>query len=390
MSPLPGYEVNIVETAPTPSQLGNIGTLFASGKADTPGFGMVYSIDQFTSIFGDRQASAPYLWDGVQVYFREGGYRAYISAVGVDDDPSDIASAMDAFVPDYGPGTLCAFGETDPAVHLALASQTAYSRIALLDAPDDPDVQILTSAAKAVTDGSTLSGERFSAMFAPWDIVPGLIAGTTRTTPPSARVAGNLARNDALGWSPGDGAVAALGIASYAQQLSQPAWSDGDRTTLNESGVNISRMIFSTVRTYGWRSLADQITDNDWSMFNAARIIMAIKFDLSVMAENFVFSKLDSMAKVTAKFGGAISLVLLDYFNQGDLYGDTFDESCSVDTGPAVNTDQSFSEGRLMANVGVRTAGMAERVIINIAKVPMTEAVAVVSGTNGGSNGSGS
>jgi hypothetical protein len=212
-------------------------------------------------------------------------------------------------------------------------------------------------------------------MFAPWDVGPGILPGTSRTIPPSARVAGNLARNDANGFSSGDPAAGVLGMAKYITGLSQPAWSDADRQTLNEASINVSRMVLQTVRTYGWRSLADQIQDANWTMFNGSRTIMAVKSALNVTAENFVFSKLDSMTRVCAKFAGAIALVCQEFYDNGDLFGDTSKDAYSVDTGPAVNTPQSFANGILAANVGLRTASMAEQVIINIAKVPITESL---------------
>jgi phage tail sheath protein FI len=130
------------------------------------------------------------------------------------------------------------------------------------------------------------------------------------------------------------------------------------------------------VRTYGWRTLANQTTDSDWTFLNGSRVIMAVKSALSVAAENFEFSKLDGLQKVTRKFQGVLSGVLIGFWNSGDLFGDTSKEAFSVDTGPAVNTATTFAQGQLSANVGLRTSGMAEQVIINIAKVPITESLA--------------
>lgn len=372
--PLPGYQVNIIDTPPGGQTYVDIATLFAVGRAEKEDFGLIYSIDQFTSLFGDSQPGS-HLWDGVQTYFREGGFRAYVASVPMNGTDADMAAATSQFVPDLGPGTLTAFGETADDIHLALAEQTSLGRIALLDAPDVADVSTLTASAQAVTGKANLHGDRFSAMFAPWDVAPGVLPGTTRIVPPSARVAGNLARNDALGYSSGDPAAGVLGIARYVQGLSQAPWTDADRQTLNEASVNVSRTVLQSVRTYGWRSLADQIQDQNWTMFNGGRTIMAVRSALDVTAENFEFSKLDSMTRVTAKFAGAISNVCLEFFNNGDLFGDTSKEAFSVDTGPAVNTPKSFAQGILAANVGLRTASMAEQVIINIAKVPITESL---------------
>jgi hypothetical protein len=369
---LPGYEVNIIETPPSAAEFVDIATLFTVGPVETPGFDMVYSIDQFELLFGARQAGNP-MWDGVQTFFREGGFRAYVSGVPLTALPADIITGLDVFTSDLGPGTLTAFGQTDPTVHEALMGATASGRIALLDSEDVPDAATVTAAAEVLT-GTT--GDRFSGMFWPWDTAPGLTPGTTRTVPPSARVAGRLAYNDALGYSSGDPAAGVLGIARYIQDLSQPSLTDADRQAMNEASVNVSIRKLNGVRTYGWRSLADQVADADWSFFNNSRTVMAVQASLSVVAENFMFSKLDSMLKVTKKFGGAISNSLLGFWQAGDLFGDTSGEAFNVDVGPSVNTPASFAQGKLSANVGLHTSSMAEKVIINIAKVPITESLA--------------
>ena len=368
---LPGYQVNIIETPPNAAEFVDISTLFAVGEASKPGFDLVYSIDQFESIFGPRQTGS-HLWDGVQTFFREGGFRAYVSGVPVAGTDADIVDGLAAFTSDLGPGGMAAFGHTTEIVQQGLLAATGDSRIAVLDAPDDPDVASVTAAAKLLTGSE---GDRFSAMFWPWDIVPGLTPGTTRMVPPSARILGNLARNDALGYSSGDPAAGVLGIAHYAQDLSQPALVDADRKTMNEASVNVSRKLLSGIRTYGWRSLADQTSDLNWSFFNSGRTIMAVKAVLSIVAENFVFSKLDSMGTVTKKFGGAISNALLIFWQNGDLFGDTFKEAANVDVGLAVNTPASFAAGLLQASVGLRTSSVGEQTIINVAKVPITESV---------------
>lgn len=370
--PLPGYQVNIVSTPPSAAEFSNIDTLFVVGQALNAGFDLVYSIDQFESIFGARQPASP-LWDGLQVAFREGLYRAYVSAVAMTGVDADLVTAVNQFTKDLGPGVLAAFGHTTSVVQLALAAATNEGdRLAFLDAPDSATAATLTAAAALIT-GQT--GDQWSAMFGPWDIAPGITPGTTRTVPPTARIIGNLARNSAQGKSPGTPAAGVNGIARYIQGVDY-TYTDGDRTTLNGAGVNISKVVLGGVRTYGFRTLADQTTKPDWSYLNSNRAIMAIKADLDVIAENFEFSKLDGAGTVTKKFQGALAAAIDPYWKDGDLYGATPQEAYSVDVGPAVNTDASFAAGQLGANVGLRTSDMAEQVIINVAKVPITEALA--------------
>jgi hypothetical protein len=370
---LPGYQVNIVETPPNAGEFTDIATLFTVGQVTNPGFDLVYSIDQFESLFGQRQPGNA-TWDGVQTFFREGGYRAYVNGLPLASGTQEIIDALPLFTPDLGPGSLTCFGLVDDPLHLALMDHCQDgTRIALLDGPDVSDMTELGLATSALVGQP---GDRFSAMFWPWDVAPGLTPDTARIVPPSARVAGRLAYNDALGYSSGDPAAGVLGIARYIQDLSQPNLTDSDRQTLNESSINVSRRMLRGIRTYGWRSLADQTKDTDWSFFNNSRTVMAVKYQLSIVAENFMFSKLDSIGRVTKKFGGVIANALLQFWQNGDLFGDTSSEAFSVDVGPSVNTPASFAQGIVAANVGLHTSSMAEKVIINIAKVPITESLA--------------
>src|SRR4051812_6651519 len=65
----------------------------------------VSDLADFENQFGPRLAGNIALWDALDVYFREGGKRAYI-AVGTD------ATALDQFTEQLGPGQLSAIGGT--------------------------------------------------------------------------------------------------------------------------------------------------------------------------------------------------------------------------------------------------------------------------------------
>jgi Bacteriophage tail sheath protein len=373
MSPLPGYEVDLVDVPPSIGSLVNSGVLFAVGHAANAVTEEIYGVDQFVDAAGDRDPASS-MYDGLDAYFHEGGYKAYVATVAMDGDDADIVAALDYFDAGLGIGQIAAFGLTTETVQKAVM-QKAYDtgRVAILDGTDTATAATLVSQAEALT-GSP--GDRFSALFAPWDVAPGISTGTTRTIPPSGRICGNIARNDSLGLSPNDPAAGLNGVARWTQDLSQVAWGDSDRTLLNTKGVNVTRMMRNKPRTMGWRSLADQETDDNWSMFSGSRLVMVIKFELGIVAENFEFNKIDAREHTLKKFQGALTGVLLPFFTNDDLYGATPQEAFNVDVGPSVNSLESLAEGYLKAKIALKTSPFGERVVIQVAKIPLTESIA--------------
>lgn len=298
---------------------------------------------------------------------------------GGSDDRSNITdtqrqAALDAFTPDLGPGQVAEPGNTTDTAHVRLVNHAnANSRTALLDAPDSSTVATLQTSATNAKNGV----QRYSSLWAPWLIVPGTPSAPTapRTVPPSAIVAGIIARNDGNGQSANDPAAGDLGQSLYAIALSQPAWTDTQRGTLNTSGVNIFRTLFGTIRTYGWRSLADPITDSLWVNFGHARLYMAISARGRALAEAFMFDKIDGQGKKIAEFNGVLTGMLMDFFNAGDLYGATSAEAFSVDTSAAVNTPATLANNELHAVLNVKMSPFAEMVQIEIVKRAITEVI---------------
>lgn len=299
-------------------------------------------------------------------------------AGGADDRASATdtqrVTALDAFPRDLGAGQVAVPGATSAAVQLALLDHAwSTGRVAVLDGTDTASVSTL------LTQTGTLrgtNGDRYSGLFAPWDVIPGIFPGTTRTVPPSARVMGNMARNDSLGISQNQPAAGERGQALYVIDLSQDSWSDTDREALNDGGVNVSLTKFGGVRTYGYRTLVDPVNDAKYLSLGNARLHAAVTAVLDQVAESFVFSQLDGKRITANRFGGEIIGALMPFYTAGSLYGDTPGEAFAVDVGPQVNTDQSLARNELHATVALRMSPFGERVIIEVTKVPITEALA--------------
>jgi phage tail sheath protein FI len=281
------------------------------------------------------------------------------------DDRNNITdtqwqTALDLFNADLGPGQVSAPGRTTTSGHTQITNHAeARNRVALLDLTDSPTVSTLT------TNAAT---SRFGASFAPWVVIPGITSGSTRTVPPSALIAGLLAKNDpSLG--PNRPAAGNAGVSRYVIDLSQPDWNDSDRDLLNTGKVNVIRDIYGSFIVYGWRSGANPSTDKNWMPFNNARLYMSLNAELNQAAQEYLFEEIDGQNGRTINgFHNSLASVLLEHWNQGELFGDSSEDAFSVDTGPAVNTLETLQNLELHAICYVAMAPFAEYIPIQIVK----------------------
>lgn len=291
-----------------------------------------------------------------------------------NDDRANItdvqwSNAQNLFTSDLGPGQVCQPGRTTDVAHGQLtAFVEATNRVALLDAPD-------TSTAATLEASAGAAKSRFAAMFAPWIIIPGVVSGTTRVVPPSALVAGLIAKND-----PASGtnrpAAGIRGISKFALDVSQPAWDDTTRSALSNAGVDVVRNMLNSVRIYGWRTTTDPVNDSNWIDFANSRLYMQLAAELDSAGEDYMWEDIDGQNGNTINgFHDKLSGVLLVHYNNGELFGDTADQAFAVDTSSAVNTLQTIANLELHAVCYVKMAPYAEYVAIQVVKRQVTEAV---------------
>jgi phage tail sheath protein FI len=298
------------------------------------------------------------------------------TTTGADDRASatdtERTTALNLFTPDLGPGQVKVAGATAAATHAIVeAHAETYGRVALLDGTDTATVATLT--ALAATDRAA-TGHRSAGLFAPWVTIPGITAGTTRTVPPGALAAGIMARNDGQGVTPNEAAAGDLGQAVYATGLSQAAWSETDRGTLNDAGVNVIRDVFNGVRVYGDRTLTDPSSDVNWRYLSNARYFMSVRARAGVVMEAVVFRQIDARGHLLSEVRGDLTGLLLGDFTQDALYGTTPEEAFNVDL--SANTATTIANGELHATLALRMSPPAENVNLAIVKVVVTESVA--------------
>jgi hypothetical protein len=297
-------------------------------------------------------------------------------AGGTDDRASATDAhwkiALDRFETILGPGQVSAPGRTTAQSQSDLLAHAAErNRIALLDTVDSGTAATLRAAALALR---TNADADHGALFAPWAVIPGLTRGSTRTVPYSAIEAGLMARSDAV-QSPNIPAAGENGQARYAFDLSQAAWDDATRESLNDGGVNVARVLFGGVRTYGYRTLVDPDTDPNHVMLNNARLFMAIRARAAAILERYVFAQIDGGRKKLGQLAGELAALLNEYYEAGSLYGSTPQEAFLVDVGDSVNTPSSIAAGELHASLAVRPSPEAELVVLEIVRVGIQESL---------------
>lgn len=303
---------------------------------------------------------------------------------GGNDDRAAITdtvkdTAMRALFPKaLGPGQVAYPGATTDVAHTNLVNFAQdTNRFALLDLTDVSSAATLESAVVAVQsdNNAEVLSETFGLFLAPWHVIAGVTNGTTRTVPPSAIAAGLIAKSDAKTGNVNVPAAGANGVSSITLALSQPAWSDDDRTALNEAGVAIFRDVYGNIELFGYRTGAkqDDNASKAWDSAGAARLRMAITNDLEIIGTQYLFNQIDGQGHTIASFTGAIIGKLQQYWSLGALYGATPSDAFVVDTGPTVNTPDTIAAKELHALIGIKDSPFNEFSYFEVTKADVNQ-----------------
>lgn len=368
----PGVVVTSRADVPPRSAPTDAGMAFMVGKpASGTTVERVTSLTQYTQKYGQRTGGTA-AYDAAEAFFQEGGSALIVSPLATDDT-GGLTDALDALTRGLGPGQLfvpAAMGVDAVAQDDLLDFAAATNRIALIDAAPDADAAALSTAAAAL---SASPNARYGALFAPGAIIQGVTTGSTRTVPYSAIEAGIMSRNSAR-FSPNVPAAGVNGISRFAIDLTA-TFTDAERESLNEDGVDIARSLYGQVETYGYRTLAS--IESGWANLGNARLNMEIVAKGETIGERYVFSQIDGRRVKISQFGAELSAMLVPYYEAGSLYGSTPDEAFFVDVGRQVNTDETIANGELHAVLGLRMSPFAEYVVIEIVKVASDQSLAV-------------
>ena len=387
----PGTTITRSETRPARSARTATGPGFIvgpTGTSDTDAEGVrkpVTSLAAYAARFGSRAShvndgggGAAAMYDFAEFFFKERGSELFVSPAvyhaTAGTYETNIATALALFTRDLGPGQVAVPGRKTAATRLALAVHAeANNRIGVTSATSSASQA--TVVADATIASITTNQERYISLWAPDLVVPPvLFGGSNRALSPEAVVMGLMSRRDGEGLTPNQPAAGALGESIEALNTAF-SYTDADRTTLNANGVNILRSMYGGVRVYGYRTLADPSTDDNWVNLANARLFMAIQAEADEIAERYVFRQLDGQGTTITEFGGVLTGMLLPYWQAGSLYGATPGEAFRVDVSPNVNTEASIAGRYLRANIQLKVSEFAEEVVLEIVKVRTTETI---------------
>jgi hypothetical protein len=358
--PTPGVQVTsraerARRGAPTDS-----GVAFIVGPTSAGPTGEPVRLDRFSDYagkgLGTRTGAAAVIADSVETYFAEGGAVAYVVRQGEDD----LATALATFGPELGPGQVLAPGAVTAAEHGALLDHAAATnRTALLDTPQDAAVADLTALVAPTRDHP--NSQRGGA-FTGWLLVPGIAGSGTRPVPPSAFVAGLIARND-----PRNGVNEApagdRGYARYAVAVSGPRYTDAERGELDDAGVNVVRLGYDGPQLYGFSGVS---SDASWQFLTNQRLRMTLTSELAALGEPFLFRQLDGRGLLLAELRAVLLGALGRYYARGALYGATAEDAYDVDVSEAVNKPETLRAGEVYATAVYVPSPFAERVRIDL------------------------
>lgn len=288
---------------------------------------------------------------------------------------ADFIAAAVRIPRELGPGQIASPGQTAEARQLSiLAHARLKNRFALVDLTDTATSSTLVTAATALQSAPE-KGRRYGQAAAPWDIIPGLTSSTTRTVPPSARLAAEYARIDAEG-NPNQAAFGKRGLAQYVVDLSQAAWTDAQRLELNNVGVAVSRRRYGArIATWGLRTLADQVNDVQWSEASSVRTVMAFVARAEIVGEEFEGEQVDGFGHTLAVLQGDLTAICQDLLKAGALFGRTAEEAFKVNVGEALNPPAALQEGIAQAQVQLRVSPSIEALTISVVRTPITQAL---------------
>lgn len=291
---------------------------------------------------------------------------------GADDRASVTAThyinALPLFESGLGDGAVAIPG-IGPSVHAGLiAHATAYNRIALLVEARTADKATLTGTAGA------LDAPR-AGLFAPWIRVPDGFGGT-KTISPEGFVAAARTKAHAVGpWK------AAAGESSKARYVVAPdvVYTQVESDDLDNSKVNVIRTVASSLRLYGWRSLAaDQ---ENWGLLTSADTVNRVVTEAYRQLEPYVFDVIDARGHLMSKIQGTLTGIVLPMADANGLFariatdGTVLDPGYRVTVSDDINPVSSLAQNKVLAQLGIRVSPTAALVELTVTKAAVTAAL---------------
>jgi hypothetical protein len=339
---------------------------------------LVRSIADVEANFGPRAGGDIPLWDYLDVYFREGGRRAYVGRYTAGAGAA-AAALLALFPKDLGPGQIVLPSETPGAATytVQLDHAEATNRVALMDVASTDDTPVELDAKGDALMAISAEDESYGGLFGPWVEVPapaGVIGGSLRTVHATAAVAGLIARSDALG-NPNRAAAGRDFPLQFVTGFAGVDINMTDRIALLNSGVNTFATRYNVLQLYGFQTGIVQSDVTPFWQLNATRARMWLRSRAEFAGEAYMFKPLDGRGRLASALKTDLDAICLELYQADGLYGETPEDAFATEVGESVNTDLTVAAGELHATVEARLSLHAKRVLIDLVAVPVTGAV---------------
>ena len=297
------------------------------------------------------------------------------------DDRSNITTSqyttgLTLFNHAYGTGCVANPESSATAVYQGLiAHANTYNRIALLHPPATQTAAQAEVFTEAIT--ATESNLEHAACYFPWLNVPTGTSGVTRLIPPDGYAAAVRARahNQVGPHQP------AAGLISNARWVVSPE-SEVDLTTGNTLDValcNAIRVINSTIRIYGARSLSG---DNaNFRYITGQDVVNGVVTRANATLEDLVFSVIDGRSNLYSRIQAKLVAILEPLREAGALYeafdtnGKRLDYGYTVICNATLNPTASLADGIVKAKIGIRVSGVGDKIEVDIVKSNLSSSV---------------
>lgn len=368
-----GVEVRTRTAPPTRGAPTDTGTLFVAGTSTAGPLDkatLVRSVADFEAAYTNR-AGAPVLWDYLDVFFREGGSRAYVGRYTTGAGGSLLAGGLGLFTKGLGPGQVAAPGETPGATTYGalLDHAAANNRFALLDVANNDTVAAMTTLAGAIPTAN----ESYGALFAPWVNVPGpadVVGAGARQVHATAVIAALCTRVDALG-NPNRAAAGRDFPLQYVTSFVRNI-SDADRNSLLDAGANTFAEVYGVLENYGFQTGIAQSDATPFWQANASRARMWITARAQSIGENYMFKPIDGRGLLARSLKSDLDAILLELYQANGLYGETPADAFATDVSAVINTTATVAQGELRAVAEARLSLHAKRILIDLVSIPVT------------------
>lgn len=277
-------------------------------------------------------------------------------------------NSLALFTPALGDGCVAITGQSGATIWGGINAHCVQNnRIGLLAESQG------ASKATLLADAVTLNTE-YCGLFTPWVQISDGVGGT-RTISPEGYVAAARARAHTITgpWRVPAGDIAKANTLVDVDQ----GWTQSEANDLDAGRVSVIRVIASTIRLYGWRSLASD--EANYFLLNQRDFLNNIAFNAGGILETYVFETIDARGHLQSRVNGSL-VGLLDPLSQaGGLFplvdvatGQQIDPGYKVETGSSVNTADNIAKNKLAARVSVRISPSGALITLTIVKTPTT------------------